>query len=321
MSKDINPFHAGELAVQERSGFREKVAKYGPKMVRDHMPDQHRIFFQALPHFFIGSVDSEGRPWASVLWGLPGFIHAPTSTRLEIGALPICGDPLFSGLAAGAELGGLGLMFENRRRNRVNGRVSALDPDGFSIDVTQSFGNCPQYIQTRLYSEANVDHRLDMVAAATERRTSLSVDDGKLIKNADTFFIASAAARLGADQRQGVDVSHRGGKPGFVKILEKGDLLIPDFSGNRFFNTLGNIDATGLAGLLFIDFTRGDLLHVTGEASIIWPEDSPLTYPEAERYIRVVPTHVVRRPGAMPFKWQFMEASPRLPEAGEWFSL
>ena len=83
-----------------------------------------------------------------------------------------------------------------------------------------------------------------------------------LIESADTFFVASRSrAELGADG--GLDMSHRGGRPGFVGV--QGDTLaIPDFRGNRFFNTLGNLLGDPRAGLLFVDFTTGELLQLQG---------------------------------------------------------
>ncbi|MDT1852839.1 FAD-binding oxidoreductase, partial [Acinetobacter baumannii] len=76
----------------------------------------------------------------------------------------------------------------------------------------------------------------------------------------------------GAGRRQ-VDVSHRGGKAGFVRVADDGTLTIPDFDGNLFFNTLGNIVVNGKAGLLFVDFASGDLLQMSGDAEVIF--DSP----------------------------------------------
>ena len=61
----------------------------------------------------------------------------------------------------------------------------------------------------------------------------------------------------------GADISHRGGRPGFVRV--DGDVLtIPDFRGNRYFNTLGNLIAEPRASLLFVDFETGDLLQLQG---------------------------------------------------------
>lgn len=68
-----------------------------------------------------------------------------------------------------------------------------------------------------------------------------------------------------------MDVSHRGGPSGFVQV--DGDVLtVPDYPGNRYFNTFGNFLENPRAGLLFINFENGDLLHLTGEASVSWSD-------------------------------------------------
>ena len=92
----------------------------------------------------------------------------------------------------------------------VNGLVSDIDRDGFTLDLIHAFGNCPKYIQTR---EAVAV--LEPGAALLETRTALNVDDTALIARADTSFIATAVA-------DGADVSHRGGKPGFLRLEEDG---------------------------------------------------------------------------------------------------
>lgn len=45
---------------------------------------------------------------------------------------------------------------------------------------------------------------------------------------------------------------------------------MPDFRGNRYMNTLGNLLAEPRAALLFIDFDRGDVLHLQGKTQILW---------------------------------------------------
>ena len=90
-------------------------------------------------------------------------------------------------------------------------------------------------------------------AALLETRTALNADDKELIARADTFFIATAVA-------DGADVSHRGGKPGFLRLEEDGALSWPDYAGNNFFNTLGNIEANSAAGLLIPDWETGRVL-------------------------------------------------------------
>ena len=68
----------------------------------------------------------------------------------------------------------------------------------------------------------------------------------------------------------GADISHRGGKPGFVRAGDNGTLSFPDFSGNGHFNTFGNLEVCDRAGLLFVDFTTGDVLQLTGGAEVVW---------------------------------------------------
>jgi len=307
MTDAISPFHGGELAIQEKLGVREKVQKYATKMVRPYMPEQHREFFAALPYFFLGTVDEAGMPWAHMVWGNPGFI---TSPDLEHLTLPAAGMP-DGARHVGAEVGGLGLMLQNRRRNRVNGRIVHVTEDRVVLRVTQSFGNCPQYIQAR--------EALAVVQRAGGAvQTALKAPHRRMIESADTFFVASASARLGADARHGVDVSHRGGTPGFVKFLDEKTLLFPDFSGNHHFNTLGNIHDTGRAGLLFVDFDSGDLVQISGAASLIWPEDSGFFYTAAERFVQVSVDQVRVAPAAVPFTWHFHGHWPRLPAGAGW---
>lgn len=312
--KEHSPFHEGELAIQERLGVRDMVGSYAPRVIREFMPDQHRAFFGSLPYFLMGSVDAGGAVWASMLWGAPGFIASTDAKTLTFDALPDSSDPLHGNLRNGAEIGMVGIEFNTRRRNRVNGRVTEIYEGGFSLEITQSFGNCPQYIQGREITELRQREALSQKVTTAEH---LSRQDETLIARADTFFIASASASLGSDERHGVDMSHRGGTPGFVKMLDDGSLLIPDFSGNNHFNTLGNILENPVAGLLFADFTSGDILQLSGAAEIIWPGESLFHYEGALRYLRIMPNQVIRRPGALPYAWDTADMLPFLPQS-EW---
>ena len=129
------------------------------------------------------------------------------------------------------------------------------------IVVHQSFGNCPQYIQRReLYP-------MESRPQPVEHLASLDAAAQALIRTADTSFVASGAHLELA--QGGVDISHRGGRPGFIH-LEGDTLWMPDFRGNRYMNTLGNLLAEPRAALLFIDFDRGDVLHLQGKTQILW---------------------------------------------------
>ncbi len=47
----VSPFHRGEQELQLRLGMRDKMERLGLRMIRDHMPDEHREFFSQLPLF------------------------------------------------------------------------------------------------------------------------------------------------------------------------------------------------------------------------------------------------------------------------------
>lgn len=306
-------FHEGELALQVRAGVRERLGD--APFIRDQMPRQHRDFFAQLPFLLAGSVDREGQPWASALAGAPGFIHSPDPRRLAVRARPAAHDPLAAALAAGAPLGLLGLEAHTRRRNRLNGRVASVDGGGFLVDVLQSFGNCPKYIQAR---EARYAGGAAPAAAGCLGR--LDEDAAALVRAADTFFIATAhpRARTSVDAACGVDVSHRGGKPGFVRVDGEAVLTVPDFTGNSFFNTLGNLLLEPRCGLLFIDFERGDVLQVAARAGIVTDGDDLARFRGARRLLRLRVTAAVRTRSALPLRWGAAQLSPVLEDTGHW---
>jgi len=314
MSAVISAFHADELAVQQRLGVREQMAG-ASAYVRDHMPDQHRRFFEELPFFFLGALDASGQPWATMLAGAPGFIATPDERTLDIAGGMLSGDPLEGQLRVGDHVGGLGLAPTTRRRNRVNGVIAAIDEGGMRVAVKQSFGNCPQYIQHRQHSAAP-DAAARKVTVV--RGTALSALDRQLIARADTFFIASAHLDADAGVGRGVDVSHRGGRPGFVRIDDERTLTAPDFVGNFFFNTIGNLVGHPRAGLLFIDFERGDMLHVAVEGEVVWDGPEVRAFAGAERLLRFHVREVVRNVGALPFRWTEPQPAAQNARTGNW---
>ena len=105
-----------------------------------------------------------------------------------------------------------------------------------------------------------------------------------MIVGADTFFVASYADNENGARR--VDVSHRGGRPGFVHVAEDGVLTIPDYAGNLFFNTLGNLLLNPRGGLVFAGFDTGDLLQLSGDTEIILNSPEIKKFEGAERLWR-----------------------------------
>ena len=312
-----SPFHQGEREIQARLGVREKIEDIGQRFIRDFMPDEHRAFYAQLPFLLIGSIDQAGRPWASVLVGRPGFVESPAPDRLNINAPVIFGDPLKDNLRRGLQVGLLGIDYQSRRRNRLTGKVIAIHENGLDIKIDQTFGNCPRYIQSRQY---NILAEVDTIGTPRPIQTLKQLDDStrQLISNSDHFFIATHYSENPKNASHGTDISHRGGKPGFVRINDDHTITFPDFSGNNHFNTLGNISANPFAGLLFIDFESGDLLYLTGKANIIWKSDALQAYNSAQRLVCITLDQATRVKNGMPIRWDFLEYSPSLEKTGSW---
>ncbi|WP_017734547.1 pyridoxamine 5'-phosphate oxidase family protein [Pseudomonas sp. CBZ-4] len=304
-----SPWHAGERHLQAAAGVAERMAVVGPKVIRDHLPEQHRDFYPLLPYLLLGVVDESGTPWATLVEGAPGFAHSPDPLTLQIDSLPSSSDPARAGVREGAAVGVLGIDLNTRRRNRMNGRIAALDHEGFSVQVVHSFGNCPKYIQLR-----PVDGIARKPGTRVERSDSLDEAAQALIRNADTFFVASYVDTDGA---RSVDVSLRGGNRGFVRV-EGNVLTIPDFAGNLFFNTLGNLQINPVAGLLFIDFAAGDVVQIAGRTSLILDGPQVAEFEGAQRLWTLTVEQVVRRPAALALRWQFAQFSPFSLATGRW---
>lgn len=281
MDNTATAFHEGERRAQALAG----VAAPSSTFIRSFMTEQHRTFFASLPYVVLGALSPDGTPVATLATGVPGFLSSPDEITLHLAWHPLSGDPVAEALASECPIATLGIEFATRRRNRANGTVLANDADGIRMRVLQSFGNCPKYIRTR------EPRSLLRLPGAVERYLALDAEARDVIMTASTFFIASCASSV---VHGGMDVSHRGGPSGFVQI--DGDVLtVPDYPGNRYFNTFGNFLENPRAGLLFINFDNGDLLHLTGEASVSWSD--------AGRSFDVRIREVIRRRKALSLGW------------------
>ncbi|MFC3690845.1 pyridoxamine 5'-phosphate oxidase family protein [Chenggangzhangella methanolivorans] len=311
-----SPWHKGEIEIQRSAGVVEQMAAVGRRHLLDHLIDQHRAFYPQLPFVAAGAVNPQGDVWATLLAGEPGFLRSPDPLTLAVSTARDPSDPADAGLEDGDAVGLLGIELHTRRRNRLNGIVGRRLPEGFVVEARESFGNCPQYIRLR-------DFRFVRDPAARSGVTAQTLDTlddeaRAMIAGAETLFVASFADDPDAGRR--VDVSHRGGKAGFVRVDADGTLTIPDFAGNNFFNTLGNIRATGTAGLAFVDFETGDMLQLSGDAEVVLDAPEIAAFTGAERLLRVRPRRIVRRLDALPLRWTSRTdgASPNVALTGDW---
>ncbi|MYM64441.1 flavin-nucleotide-binding protein [Pseudomaricurvus sp. HS19] len=299
MSTSDLPWHPGELRLQQQHGSLEVMAELGPRVVRQYMPEQHQRFFRALPLLLFAARANDGQLYASALFGEPGFIRTPDQQHLSIstdGAHP--SDPAVIALQQGAPIGLLGIEFHSRRRNRFNGVVTEHIAGRLTVGCQQSFGNCPKYI-TRRQRLPNPAYG----AFAQQAFHHPDADTLAFVQQADTLFIASGFDDGQRLYNRGLDLSHRGGVPGFIKVDEQNRLLFEDYPGNGFFCTLGNLLQNPQAGLLLMDFTRGHLLQLQVHTEIIATASAP-------RLLRCAITCGRWLLNASPWLWQPLPDTP-----------
>jgi uncharacterized protein len=300
MSQDV--FHAGEIEVQERAGVRAVAQELGENAIAPRLDVNFAVFLREQYLLIAGGRGADGRIWASPLLGQRGFARTAGQETLVLEAELAPGDPLGDALNAGeVEVGLLALDAMSRSRIRVNGTARKTD-EGIELQIAETFGNCPKYIQRRAPVELLNDGER---GTQTTTGAALNDDQQALVHAADTFYIATANAQHGAD------ASHRGGRPGFIEVADNGSRLTwPDYQGNNMFMTLGNVTADPAAGLLFVDWDTGTTLQLSGRATIEWDDAHRIAHwPRAKRLIDFDVEAVVQRPDAIPLRWELVEYS------------
>ena len=295
---NLSPWHEGEVRLQQEIGVADRMARVGRAAVREYLIEQHRLFYPLLPFVVFGTVDDAGNPWATLRANHPGFLVAPDAYHLNVRLPPQPGDPAEEGLKDGDAVALLGIDLHTRRRNRLNGILHRGTEREFAIAVEHAFGNCPRYIQRRDIAFVRDPELPDFSQPIQLDRLEACAAD--LVRHADTLFVSSYM--IDAQGHRHVDVSHRGGRSGFVTLGAGGVLTIPDFAGNRYFNTLGNFLVNPRGGLTFVDFHTGDLLQMTGSVEVLSGFTELSAHPGAEHLWRFQPAQIIRRSGALPLR-------------------
>ena len=291
------PYHEGEQAVQKRAG--EGHAGWGSPMFEAEIPPMFGLFMERQRMVVIGAVDDAGAAWSTVLTGPRGFFRAEDSNTVRVDALPVPGDPLEGVFDRPGDIGMLAIEPQSSQRIRING-VARTEDGALVVRTEQVLGNCPKYLQQRVL-------RADAPAPAVpavRRSTALSPEQQAWITGADTFFIASRAPEHGAD------ASHRGGAPGFVQVAAPDRLTWPDYFGNSFYMTLGNLQLDPACGLTFLDWEGGHALHLSGKARIDWDGDRTKAVQGALRLVEFDIEQVVQVSDFTPLRWKFAAPSP-----------
>lgn len=326
----INPaFHRGEIALQKKLGIDKEIGERTNGFIRSYMPEQHRQFFASNPFTVFALVDDEGHPVAMPIWGGDDLIQSPSPTQLRFNLPPdvlnMIQDALNLDAVAGSKIGIIGIEYATRRRNRLNGTISHEKNGNLTVLVDQSFGNCPKYIHKRNTTKkrritvceepkSNLPNNVNITTTTTN---VVNARARTTIESAETFFIASRHNSLGQKANEGLDVSHRGGKAGFINV-QGGTLTFPDFSGNKFFNTLGNIVLDPRVGLCFLDNETGDLFFVKAKAKVEPTESKTTTFRGAERFVTLSVISVTHIAGIYPYSHEITDISPYTLDTGDW---
>ncbi|KAJ7502454.1 hypothetical protein B0H11DRAFT_640201 [Mycena galericulata] len=293
----LNGWHRGEHAIHQKLQTADDYSVSQLYMaISGDLPGEHAQFHSTrLPFVPVTTLDAEGRPWGSILAGKtgePGFIRAPTYNMLSIDAELWDGDPLVenSDLFGRGEpmlVAGIGIEFPTRRRNKFAGITSRLTKTDYAMQldlrVNEALGNCPKYINVRdLVPHPQSAPRVEY------QESHLSPDDRlpdaaiSFITDSDTVFLGTTYKAYAKDSMlfpSHLGMNQRGGRPGFIRVVPSDGrtVVVPDFSGNRFMTSLGNIEATPFASLTFVDFVSGDILYLTGDAeNLVGPDATKL---------------------------------------------
>jgi predicted pyridoxine 5'-phosphate oxidase superfamily flavin-nucleotide-binding protein len=113
-----------------------------------------------------------------------------------------------------------------------------------------------------------------------------SEGDKAFIESVDCFFLATA------DAEGRPTCSHKGGDPGFVRVVDERTLVFPNYDGNGMYLSWGNAMRNPHVGMLFIDFEQGWRMRVNGTAEISYDDPLLAEYSEAQFLVRVRPTEV-----------------------------
>ena len=295
-------YHDGEKTVQFLAGRQLEAAQLSG-MIRPTLVLAAQRFLESQSLAVAGTVDAFGL-WASLLTGLPGFLKVRSDRLVQIDTEPVLGSPLDRALARGTPCGLLAIDLGSRVRLRLNGTAVRTHNGGIELSLRQVYFNCPQYIQKRAIGTA----RSQPQSAVTVTATALTSTQIEWISRADTFFISSFHPESDC-----ADTSHRGGFPGFVRVVNSNTLIFPDYAGNNMFNTLGNIHLNPSTGLLFLDFERGATLQLTGRSKILWDAASKQEFVGAERVIQFQVDRVLEVSNATSWRWDFVDYSPYNP--------
>ncbi|KAI9890488.1 MAG: hypothetical protein M1814_003972 [Vezdaea aestivalis] len=284
----------------------------------------------------VGTLDDDDQPWTSIWGGTEGTAQKIQANIVAIGTnIDRDNDPVVRALLGnhsagsivrsegrGKMISALGLNLEQRRRIKLFGRMVAgaykkpeaadtspssdVDEAQVIIKIEESMNNCPKYINTRHVRPVQPEPHL------VSETLPLHPDAIKLVEKSDMLFISSS------NHDEDMDSNHRGGPPGFVRVLANEDagtvLVYPEYSGNRLYQTLGNLQMTPKAGITFPDYDTGDVLYLTGETTILSGQDAARVLTHSNLAVRFEVKKAIFVRQGLSFRGDFLAYSPYNPK-------
>ncbi|KAK3900759.1 hypothetical protein C8A05DRAFT_45458 [Staphylotrichum tortipilum] len=274
----------------------------------------HRV--AASPLLAIATMDDQGRPWTSIWGGERGFARPVAPNILGIQSLVNkAHDPVVQAFLTGAAeegtfaqpeggkpMSALSIDLDTRDRVKLGGKilVTSLAPRGDTVSdaqiamrVDESLGNCPKYLNKKTI-RAHVPSPELVSSTLPLPPSALS-----LISKADLFFLSSTHGT-------NMDTNHRGGPPGFIRVVSNSPdgvvLAYPEYSGNQLYQTLGNLHTNPLAGLAIPDLSTSSILHLTGSATLLTGTEAAAFMPRAPvAVVKITVTSAILVHNALPF--------------------
>jgi predicted pyridoxine 5'-phosphate oxidase superfamily flavin-nucleotide-binding protein len=133
-------------------------------------------------------------------------------------------------------------------------------PSYLDIATTPSVAAAQEEMGSREYNES---------AAKDRVWTRFGPDEAAFIAARDSFYLATVS------EAGWPYVQHRGGPPGFLKVLDEKTLGVADFSGNRQYLTLGNLAASDKASLFLMDYLHQARMKMFVRARAVDLADNP----------------------------------------------
>lgn len=285
-------YHEGELEAQRRAGTTRDAEAMAAGLHSALTPGVRR-FLAERSYAFVAVEDPDGRPWISLAEAERGLFSCTAENELALVPEPRNADPVLDALRAPGRIAVLALDLATRRRLRVNGRSVPAGSGRAIVTPTEVFGNCPKYIARRAVIGARR-------VKPKPREVASFADLAESVRAADCVAFATTHAS------RGLDASHRGGPPGFLRMREDGAIEWDDYAGNGMFQSNGNLLADPRSALALPDFETGSLVLLTGQATVSWGSPRSTTFR---------PTHALRIEGAIRHVFSPPEPSPFLPDS------